>query len=60
MPLAHDGVPLILIDTAGLRDSDEEVERLGIQRSANEVEHSDLILWLGDDQPPRGLSAMTK
>ena len=51
VPLSHDGLPLILIDTAGLRDSDEDIERLGIERSRGEIEQADLILWLGDDPP---------
>ena len=52
VPLSHGGLPLILVDTAGLRDSDDEVERLGISRTGDELEDADLILWLGDGDAP--------
>ena len=52
VPLSHGGLPLILVDTAGLRDSDDEVERLGISRTGDELEDADLILWLGDRDAP--------
>jgi tRNA modification GTPase len=43
-----DGMPLHLIDTAGLRDSDDPVEKIGIQRAWQEIEKADLILHLID------------
>ena len=52
VPLSHGGLPLVLVDTAGLRDSDDEVERLGISRTGDELEDADLILWLGDGDAP--------
>jgi len=42
------GVLLRLIDTAGLRDSDDEVERLGVKRSRAALERADLILAVVD------------
>lgn len=39
-------VPVRLVDTAGLRDSDDEVERLGIERSRREAEAADLVIDL--------------
>ncbi len=42
------GVPLRLIDTAGLRDADDEVERLGVERSRAALERSELILAVVD------------
>lgn len=48
VPLALHGVPILLTDTAGLRDSDEMVERIGIERSRALVEGADVLLWLGD------------
>ncbi|HEX5392036.1 MAG TPA: tRNA uridine-5-carboxymethylaminomethyl(34) synthesis GTPase MnmE [Rhodocyclaceae bacterium] len=42
------GIPLHIIDTAGLRDSDEPVERIGIERSWLEIEKADLVLHLVD------------
>ncbi|HIO93634.1 MAG TPA: tRNA uridine-5-carboxymethylaminomethyl(34) synthesis GTPase MnmE [Leucothrix mucor] len=44
-----DGMPLHIIDTAGLRDSDDPVEKIGIARAWQEVEKADLILLLIDD-----------
>ena len=50
-----EGVPLHVIDTAGLRDSDDEVERIGIARAWSEIEGADAVLFLHDlsrmDQP---------
>ena len=47
VPLAIDGIPFILIDTAGLRDSDDMVESIGIERARLETERADVLLWLG-------------
>jgi tRNA modification GTPase len=58
VPIAIDGVPFVLVDTAGLRDSDDVVEAIGIERAQAEAEQADLLLWLGnpDDAPDhRGL-----
>jgi len=43
-----DGVPLHVIDTAGLRDSDDEVERIGIARAWDEIAAADAVLFLHD------------
>lgn len=43
-----DGVPLHVIDTAGLRDSDDEVERIGIARAWDEIAGADAVLFLHD------------
>ncbi len=43
-----EGVPLHVIDTAGLRDSTDEVERIGIARAWTEIEHADAVLFLHD------------
>jgi len=44
-----DGMPLHIIDTAGLRDSDDPVEKIGIERAWQEIEKADLILLLIDE-----------
>ena len=43
-----EGVPLHVIDTAGLRDSDDEVERIGIARAWDEITAADAVLFLHD------------
>ena len=42
-----DGVPLVVVDTAGLRETGDEVERIGIERTWQEVARADVILHLG-------------
>ncbi len=43
-----EGIPLHIIDTAGLRDTDDVVEKIGIARSWQEIERSDVVLLLVD------------
>jgi tRNA modification GTPase len=43
-PIQIEGIPLIVVDTAGLRASDDVVERMGIERAQRELERADLIL----------------
>lgn len=43
-----DGMPLHIIDTAGLRDSADEVEQEGIRRAWQEIEQADRVLLLVD------------
>lgn len=45
-----DGMPLHVIDTAGLHDSDDPVEQLGMQRARKAMESADRLLLLIDDQ----------
>ena len=44
-----DGMPLHIIDTAGLRDSDDVVEQIGIQKAWQAIEKADMVLVLRDD-----------
>ncbi len=44
-----DGMPLHIIDTAGLRESDCEVEKIGIERAWNVIENADRILLVIDE-----------
>ncbi|WP_018953436.1 tRNA uridine-5-carboxymethylaminomethyl(34) synthesis GTPase MnmE [Thioalkalivibrio sulfidiphilus] len=44
-----DGLPLHLVDTAGLRDSDDPVEQEGIRRAWAEIEAADAVLLVVDD-----------
>lgn len=43
-----DGIPIYLADTAGLRETDDPVELVGIERSWREVEQADCILFVWD------------
>ena len=43
-----EGVPVHVVDTAGLRDSDDEVERIGIARSWSEIDAADAVIFLHD------------
>ena len=48
VPLAIAGVPVLLTDTAGLRESDNQVEQIGVERARALMEGADILLWLGD------------
>jgi len=45
-----DGLPLHIIDTAGLRDSNDPIEQIGIERALKEIEQADMLLLVFDDQ----------
>lgn len=47
-----DGMPLHIVDTAGLRESNDPVEKIGIERAWQEVHKADLIVLLVDDTQP--------
>jgi tRNA modification GTPase len=53
VPLAIDGVPLLVIDTAGLRDSEDRVEAIGVSRAESLVKAADILIWLGDPNDAR-------
>ena len=42
------GIPLHVIDTAGLRASDDEIEKIGIERTWREIERADVVVLLVD------------
>ena len=48
VPLALGGIPVLLTDTAGLRATDEPVERIGVERSHALIEAADMLVWLGE------------
>ena len=50
-----EGHAVLLTDTAGLRASDDAVERIGIARARDRIGAADLVLWLGDTAPPADL-----
>ena len=43
-----EGIPLHIIDTAGLRDTDDPVEKIGIERSWQEIARADIVLQIVD------------
>jgi tRNA modification GTPase len=48
-----DGMPLHIIDTAGLRDSTDKVELIGIERAWQEIEQADRVLFMLDSTDTR-------
>lgn len=50
------GIPLRLVDTAGLRESEDDIEQSGIQRTTRELERADLILEVVDGSQDAGLA----
>ncbi len=47
-----EGIPLHIIDTAGLRETNDAVERIGIERTWREIDRADVILRLVDATHP--------
>jgi tRNA modification GTPase len=53
VPLALSGVPVRLTDTAGLRESLDDAERIGVDRARSLIDVADVLLWLGEpDEAP--------
>ena len=50
VPLSIAGVPLLLTDTAGLRETLDTVEAIGVARTAQLIEAADILVWLGDPE----------
>ncbi|ART63293.1 tRNA uridine-5-carboxymethylaminomethyl(34) synthesis GTPase MnmE [Kushneria marisflavi] len=53
-----DGMPLHIIDTAGLRDTPDAVERIGVQRAWAEIEKADRVLLMVDSRESGELNPM--
>lgn len=49
------GVPLHIVDTAGLRDAQDPVEKIGIERSHEAIARADIVLWVADAARPETL-----
>lgn len=48
VPTTIDGIPVRLTDTAGLRETEDMVERMGVDRAKQIIAAADLVLWLGN------------
>ncbi len=61
-PVAIDGVPFVLVDTAGIREADDPVERMGIDRAQSEQARADIVIDLVSDalQDGRSILVSTK
>lgn len=61
-PVAIDGIAFVLIDTAGLRDSADAIEAIGVERAEASIAAADLVLWLGgpEDAPAGALRIHSK
>jgi tRNA modification GTPase len=61
-PTAIAGVPFLLADTAGLRDSGDEIEAIGVERAHARLSDADTILWLGPPEtcPDRSRSLLVQ
>lgn len=51
--VVRDGIVYVLTDTAGLTATNDPIERIGVERAEGSIVRADLLLWLGDDTPPR-------
>lgn len=52
-----DGIPLRLVDTAGVREASDQIEAAGIQRTVRQIEAADLLLEIVDASAPRTASS---
>lgn len=52
--LQLEGIPLHVIDTAGLRETDDEIEKIGIERTWREIERADVLVLLVDARTGSG------
>ncbi|MEA5445021.1 tRNA uridine-5-carboxymethylaminomethyl(34) synthesis GTPase MnmE [Gammaproteobacteria bacterium AB-CW1] len=55
-----DGLPLHLIDTAGLREGGDAVEQEGIRRAREAMETADCVLLVVDDQSPEDIAELRR
>jgi tRNA modification GTPase len=51
-PVVRGGRAWLFTDTAGLTESDDPIEAIGVARARDSIAAADLVLWLGDEPPP--------
>lgn len=51
-----DGIPLHVVDTAGLREATNDVEKIGIERAWHEIKHADRVLFIVDSSTVTDIS----
>jgi tRNA modification GTPase len=54
VPLELRGFPVTLVDTAGIRETDDPIEREGVTRARRRADEADLTLWLSDSSVAPG------
>ena len=52
------GIPLRLVDTAGVREAGDRIEAEGIQRTVRQIENADLLLEVADGSKPKPAEAV--
>ena len=53
------GITFRFIDTAGLRETSDEIEQIGIERTYRSIEKARIVLWITDQRPtPREIQQM--
>lgn len=52
-PVLRAEVAMLLIDTAGLTETGDPIEAIGVERARSAIAEADVLLWLGDDRPPQ-------
>jgi len=58
-PTAIAGAPFLLADTAGIRDSTDPIEQVGVERALTRIRDADILLWLGPRaECPEGTSVI--
>lgn len=60
VPLSLGGLAIRLTDTAGLRDAQDRVEAIGVERAERLIEAADVLVWLGDPHEAPAHRALVK
>jgi tRNA modification GTPase len=57
--LTLEGLPVTIVDTAGLRETSDPIEREGVRRTHAEVARADRVLWVADAREPLSAAMAT-